>query len=249
MIVIGRWANCARRVGFVGCRRGLIVVAPTILASIPFFAQFSRAELSEVAGLMIERTYPPGAIIFLEGESNPGLFFVLSGRVKIYKMSPQGKEQTLCLMQPRTCFGACPLFDGETNPATAQAVDEVRLCFLGRAEALTLAERRPEAAQALLRVFAGRLRHLAGLVEGLAFKCALSRLAETLLAYADERGIRTENGVEVYLDMSQNELAALVGTVREVVTRALSRLERVGAIEAQGRHIVIRDRARLERLI
>lgn len=225
------------------------MIAPTTLESIPFFAHFSRAELNEVAGLMIERTYPPGAIIFLEGESNPGLFFVLSGRVKIYKMSPQGKEQVLCLMQPRTCFGACPLFDGETHPATAQAVDEVRLGFLSRAEALALAERQPEAAQALLKVFAGRLRHLARLVEGLTFKCALSRLAETLLAYADETGVRTENGITIHLDMSQSELAALIGTVREVVTRALLRLEQTGAIEAQGRHIVIRDRARLERLI
>ncbi len=225
------------------------MIASSALESIPFFANFSRAELGEIAGLMVEHTYPPGSIIFLEGEANPGLFFVRSGRVKIYKMSPQGKEQVLCLMHPRTCFGACPIFDGETNPATAQAIDQVTLYFLGRTDALALSERRPEAAQALLKVFAGRLRHLAALAEGLSFKCVTSRLAETLLTYADERGIPADGGIEIRLDMSQSELAAVLGTVREVVTRALLRLERTGAIEAQGRRILIIDRARLERLL
>jgi CRP/FNR family transcriptional regulator len=225
------------------------MIAAAALASIPFFASFDPAELSEIAHIIVQRTYPPGAVIFLEDEPNPGLFFVQSGRVKVYKLSLQGKEQVLCVMQPRTCFGACPLFDGDANPATAQAIDEVTLCFLGKDETLALAERRPEAAQVLLKVFAGRLRHLAGIVEGLSFKCVTSRLAETLLTYADEDGTVTEDGIEVNLGMSHGELAALLGSVREVVTRALLRLERIGAIEATGRRVVILDRARLERLV
>jgi len=87
------------------------------LAAIPFFADFSAEELNGVATMMTERVYQPGEIIFLEGQAADGLFFVASGRVRVFKTSPSGKEQALCLMTPRTCFGGCPIFDGNTRPS------------------------------------------------------------------------------------------------------------------------------------
>lgn len=218
------------------------------LAAIPFFADFSAEELNGIAAMMTERVYRPGEIIFLEGQAADGLFFVASGRVRVFKTSPSGKEQALCLMTPRTCFGGCPIFDGNMSPVTAQAVDEVVAYLLPREDAAERTRDDPALSRAVLRIFAGRLTHLTTVVDGLSFKCVTERVAEKLLAYADERGQATERGVEVHLDLTQEKLASLVGCAREVVTRSLLRLERLGAIEARGRHIVIIDREKLIRV-
>ncbi len=219
------------------------------LADIPFFAQLSPAERSHAAAVLHEHRYQAGGVIFLEGEPCPGLFFVKSGRVKIYKVAPSGREQVLCIMHPRTCFGGCPLFDGANNPAMAEALDPTILYVLDRAEAVALAERDHAAALTLLKIFSGRLRLLASLVERLSLRCVTARVAEVLLTYADERGLPQAHGIEVCLDLSQHDLAALVGTAREVVTRTLRDMERKGIIHARGRRIVILDRERLASLI
>jgi CRP/FNR family transcriptional regulator len=214
----------------------------------PFFAGFTPAELDNVAAVMIERVYRSGEIIFLERQPAAGLFFVASGRVRVFKTSKSGKEQALCLMSPRTCFGGCPIFDGHLSPVTAQAVDKVTVYLLPTAAAIALAENSLVLARALLRIFAGRLDHLTTIVDGLAFKCVTQRLAETLLAYAHDQGGDTDRGIEIELDLTQEKLASLVGCAREVVTRAILRLERLGAIEARGRHIIVLNRGKLSNI-
>ena len=215
------------------------------LAGIPFFADFSPDELAGISAMMVERVFRPGEIIFLEGAPSDGLFFVASGRVRVYKTSTTGKEQALCLMTPRTCFGGCPIFDGNISPVTAQAVDEVVAYLLHRDEAVERAKDNPTLSRVVLRILAGRLTHLTTVVDGLSFKCVTERIADKLLAYADEQGQATKRGVEIHLDLTQEKLASLVGCSREVVTRSLLRLERLGAIEAQGRRVVIIDREKL----
>ncbi len=224
------------------------MVSLTQLQEIPFFRGFEPTGLELIAGMMVERSFQPGQEIFLEGETSAGLWFVVRGRVKAYRLDLSGKEQVLCLIGPQTCFGGCPIFDGDTYPAMAQAIDEVTLYILPRAEALALAEESPQTARALLHVFAGRLRHLSRLAETLTFKCVTDRLATLLLEHADEGGVVTENAIELHLNLTQDELAALLGTVRQVVSRALLRLERLGAIEARGRHIRILNPDKLRQL-
>ena len=221
------------------------MVTAETLAQIPYFADFSRAELDVIAAVMVERAYQPGEIIFLEGQPADGLFFVSRGRVRVYKTSMTGKEQAMCLMTPRTCFGGCPIFDGERSPVTAQAVDEAVVYLLPKAQAVARAREDPVLARAILRIFAGRLSHLTTVVDGLSFKCVTERVADRLLAYAGEQGRATDRGLEIELDLTQEKLASLIGCAREVVTRSLLRLERMGAIDARGRQIVILDREKL----
>jgi CRP/FNR family transcriptional regulator len=223
------------------------MVVTTSLQIIPFFAEFAPNELDGIAALMIERAYQPGEVIFSERQPSPGLFFVARGRVRVFKTSPRGREQTLCLMTPRTCFGGCPIFDGDLSPVTAQALESATVYILPRSAAIAGAKNDPAAAKALMRVFGSRMNQLAGIAEGLTFKCATQRLAEVLLAHADERGRPTAQGIEIELDLTQEKLASLVGCAREVVTRSLLRLERLGAIEARGRRILIQDRDKLAR--
>jgi CRP/FNR family transcriptional regulator len=197
---------------------------------------------------MVERVYQPGEIIFLESQPSNGLFFVSRGRVRVYKTASTGKEQALCLMTPRTCFGGCPIFDGSRSPVTAQAIDEVVAYVLPRDEAIAQAADNPALGRAVLRIFAGRLTHLTTVVDGLSFKCVTERVAARLLDFAHERGRITDRGLEIELDLTQEKLASLVGCAREVITRSLLRLERMGAIDARGRRVVILDREKLANL-
>lgn len=221
------------------------MVTSESLARIPYFADFTPAELDSIAAVMVQRVYQRDEIIFLESQPSQGLFFVSRGRVRVFKTSSAGKEQALCLMTPRTCFGGCPIFDGERSPVTAQAVDETVAYLLPKSEAVARASQDPVLARAILRIFAGRLSHLTTVVDGLSFKCVTERIAQRLLAYAGERGRATDRGLEIDLDLTQEKLASLVGCAREVVTRSLLRLERLGAIDARGRQIVILDREKL----
>ena len=167
---------------------------------------------------------------------------VARGQVKIYRVALQGKEQTLCIMGPGTCFGGCPLFDADFYPATAQAVTDLTLYILPRPTALFIAQQNPAVARSLLRVFAGRLRTLSHLAEGTVFNCVAGRLADALLEWSNERGKATAHGVRVYLPVALDDLASHLGTSPQVVSRAFLRLERLGAIEARNRRITILNR-------
>ena len=224
------------------------MVSPTTLRQLPFFAAFSPSDLELLAGLLIERSFQPGELIFLEGEPSTGLWFVARGRVKLYRIASSGKEQILCLVGPQTCFGGCPVFDGDVYPATAQAVDQVTLYILPRAEALALAEQSPELARIMLRLFGTRLRHLSRVADGLAFQNVVGRLATFLVDYADQTGTPSAEGIQLHLDLTQEDLAALLGTARQMVSRAFLCLERQGAIRARRRRICILNIDRLRQL-
>lgn len=205
------------------------------IRAIPAFSDLSPRALEVIRGAIVERTFPPGQIIFLEGDPSHGLWFLKEGKVKIFRMSPDGREQGLCLMRPGMCCG-CPLFFGDTNPASAQAVEEVTLYLIGRDFALDLADRYPEASRALFGVFARGERILSSLVVSLSCSRVVARLARFLLEHAGSHP----------LALSHQELADLAGTTREVVSRCLERLERTGAIELGRKRIRILDADKLE---
>ena len=145
------------------------MVTPATLQTIPFFSDFTRAEIDSIAAVMLQRMYQPREILFLEREPSPGLFFITRGRVRVYRSSPSGKEQALCLLTPRTCFGGCPIFDGKLSPVTAQALDETVIYLLPKSVAIAQSKNSQVLAMALLKVFAGRLDHLTLIIDGLTF--------------------------------------------------------------------------------
>lgn len=199
------------------------------------FRVLSEAQLRQIAPALIRQTYQPGQFIFLEGEPSGGLWFVVKGRVKISKQSLNGRVQGVCLVSRGKCFGSCPLFQMEQNPASAQAVDEVTLYILPRQHLHYLERQSPLFSLALLRIYSQRLDHLASLIESLGAWTATDRINYCLLTYADH----TESAPVVRL--SHEKLAALSGTVREVVTRHLSRLEKAGAVRVEPGQITLID--------
>lgn len=214
-----------------------------ILKQTPYFAGLSDTELGRIRALIQERKYDPGEIVILEGEPCEAIYFVKSGRVKVFKTSPDGKEQLLRIMKPGDSFNEVPAFDGEANPASASALDPTVLFLLYRDDVHRLMCDVPAISRNVIRVLASRLRHLVELVEDLSFRNVNARVAKILLQHAHEA-----TAAEGSKRLTQQQMATMAGTAREMVGRALKGLEQAGAIRMERGRIVILDRELLERL-
>ena len=221
-----------------------VTLAPAeALAAIPYFAGLPRSELARLARQGRVRAVARGGRVFDEGAPAEGLWVVLAGRVALVRRSPRGREQVLHTEGPGTALGEAPLFDGEGYVASAVAVDAARVLFLPSAAVLDTCRRHPEVALGILRVLARRVRAFAGLVEDLALRDVTGRLAKFL---AGE--LRRSPGGLLVLPGTREEIAARLGTVRELVSRSLSQLERAGVLTVSGRRVSILDRQRLDAL-
>ena len=216
------------------------------LAKVPIFSGLTENELGFLAQRTIRRHYSAGATVFGEGEPCSGLFVVESGNVRIFKSSPSGREQVLSIDGPGSSIAELPVFDGGAYPASATAVDDAALLFVSKQDFHALCLAHPQVPLKVLRVVGARLRHLVGIIEELSFTTVRHRLASYLLRLAQNSGKRTAAGVEVTLPITNQELAAQIGTVRELVSRNLSRLQAEGMLKTDGRNVLIYNLKALE---
>lgn len=207
------------------------------LKCIPQLAKLTDTQLKRLSQVMIRRSFAPGELIFLEGDPAHGIWFTLEGRVRIIKYSDSGRVQGLCVTSKGRCFGGCPLFDGEVNPASAQAINNTTLLILNDSDKETLTQRDPELLKLLLNIFTERLSLLARLGEGLGAGNVGSRINDCLATYADSTDC---------VNLSHEQLAELVGTAREVVTRHLNKLEADGVVSLKTNCVVILDMEELK---
>ena len=212
------------------------------LRSIPYFSGLNQAELDSVKQFTFEKLAERGEVVLLEGEPAEALFFVVSGAVKVFKTSAEGKEQILNIVRPGESFNDVPIFDDAPNPASAQAMVPVVLYGIRKGELRTIIQRQPQMALNIIKVLAERLRQLVSLVEDLSFRHVIGRVARILLEQAGD-------GAGTSPRLTQQEMAAMAGTVREVVGRSLKTLEEEGAIRLEHHRIVITDRRVLEEMV
>lgn len=210
-----------------------------LLRQMPIFAELDEAALERLAGRCVSREVPAGTVLFTAGEPCRGLYVVQSGRVRIYRLSPEGREQVLHLEGPGRAVAELPLFDGGAYPASAVTQEDSRLLFLPRPEFEALYRGNPDAAHAVIRALGKRLRHLVQLTQTLAFRDVAARLALLLAGYAEREGETTPEGVVVVLDRTQEEIALEIGTARESVSRAFKQLARRGLIEHLARDRIL----------
>lgn len=209
------------------------------LRGLPLFQGLDDAAVAEISRLAQRRSYAPGQLIGLEGESCTVVYFVAQGWVRVYKVSLEGREQVLARLGLGASLYLVPAFDGGPNPASAEALTEAILYAFRRDDFLWLVHRHPQVALTALQDLAAKLRHLTALVEDLSLRTVEGRLAKLLLKLAAETD-------EAPRRMTQQEMAAQLGTVREVVGRILVELERDGLIRKERHRIVIVDRLSLE---
>lgn len=212
------------------------------------FRLLPAAERRRLLGRCRERALRRGEVLFAEGAACRGLFVLVDGQVELRQVSPSGREQVLHSEGPGATLGEAPLFDREGYVASAVATAPTRVLFVPRAEVVALFPRHPAVALSLLATLARRVRHFAELAGSLTFRPVPERIARHIVSAAGGPGRRIPAGLAVDLALTQEQLAARVGTVRELVARALSQLEKSGVIARERSRIVIRDPARLLRL-
>ncbi len=212
------------------------------LRSVSCFTALSAEEIKRIENRVLERSFAKGEILFLEGEPCDGLYVVKSGWVRIYKSSPEGREQVLLIARPGDSFNDVPVFDGGPNPASASALESSTVYVIPKETLLSLVADCP-AALAIIKLLSTRLRHLTMVVEDLSFRSIVSRLARMLLGLAV-----VEGGPTPIPRLTQDEMAAIVGSVRDVIGRALRALERTGAIRIEGQRIFVEDPEKLREM-
>lgn len=213
-----------------------------ILARIPMFADLSLAEREALAARAIEKRFAAGQRLFSEGEPCSGIFVLVKGRVKIFKTSRAGREIMLTTEQAPSTVAEVPLFDGGPYPASVSAIEEVTAWLIRKEDFRQVCRQNPNLSLKLLAVAGRRLRQLVGLLESVTFGSVRQRLARTLLEFGRQAG-----SDRFLLPVTHEELAFRLGTVREVVSRNLSRFQAEGLIRLQRRQLTILDRVGLQR--
>lgn len=212
-----------------------------VLRGTALFSALSAAELESLATRTLIRSYGSSALIFSAGEACAGFYIVSKGRVRIFKISPSGREQVLALEGPQSSIAELPVFDGGPYPASCAAVEPSELLFISRQEFRALCLEYPEIPLKILQVVGARLRKLIGIIEELSFTTVRHRLISWIL-----RRAKSQDGRRFILGASHQELAAQIGTVRELVSRNLARLQAQEFILINGHEVTILNLEGLE---
>lgn len=216
----------------------------SLLSQSPVFQGLPESQIQALARIAEPITYRAGDLIFSEGDDAAGFFLVVSGQVKIYKLSFEGKEQVLHFVGPGEIFAEVPVYSGGAYPANADALRETRTLFFPRRAIRRLLANDPNLAMIMLADLSRRLRQLTKLVESLSLKESPARLAAYLLHASEE----LTHADQVELDVTKGQLATLLGTTPETLSRTLKKMSETGLIEVQGRTIKLLNKAGLEQM-
>jgi CRP/FNR family transcriptional regulator len=215
-----------------------------IISTIPLFNGLPEDQIVAIKKIAVEKKINKGEIIFSEGDEGNGFFVVADGRVKVFKVSTEGKEQILHIFGPGQPFGEVPVFAGQKFPANAQALDRTRVLFFPRSSIVNLISANPSLALNMLAVMSKKLRQFAVQIENLSLKEMPARLASYLIFLADEQN----KGDLVTLKISKGQLASTLGTIPETLSRAFAKLSGQNLINVDGKKITLLNRRGLEDL-
>lgn len=215
-----------------------------IVSSTPLFNGLPEDQIAAVKKIAVKKQYKKGEIIFSEGDEGKGFFVIAEGRVKIFKLSTEGKEQILHIFGPGQPFGEVPVFTGQKFPANSQAIEDTQALFFPRDSIVNLITANPSLALNMLAVMSAKLNQFAVQIENLSLKEMPARLASYLCFLADEQ----DKGQEVTLNISKGQLASILGTIPETLSRVFAKLSSQSLIRVDGKNITLLDRDGLEDL-
>lgn len=205
------------------------------------FHGVQESQLVDIENIIVEKTVRRGEVIFFEGDEATGFYLVAEGKVKIFKMSVEGKEQILHIFGAGEPFGEVPVFNKHPFPANAVALSTSRLLFFPRTKFVLLVQENPSIALNMLAMLSLRLRQFATQIEHLSLKEVPGRLAAYLLYLSQEQ----ERRDQVVLDIPKGQLASLLGTSPETLSRIFAKMTEDGVIQVQGKVIILVDMERL----
>jgi len=206
-------------------------------------------ELRTLSARTVRKLFSTGELLFSEGEPCNGLHIIAQGKVRIFKTSANGREQVLAVNVPGESVAELPVFDGGPFPASAVAIETSEVAFISRRDFQAYCMEHPEVSLKVLQVVGSRLRRLVAIIEELSFTTIRQRLISSLIKLAQSEGKKTARGIEFQLPATHQELASQLGTVRELVSRNLMRLQAEGLLDVDARQIVVKDMEGLRALL
>jgi CRP/FNR family transcriptional regulator, cyclic AMP receptor protein len=213
----------------------------SVLENTALFTSLSPSELHQLSARTLRKLFSAGELLFSEGEPCKGLHIIARGKIRIFKTSMSGREQVLAVNTEGESVAELPVFDGGPYPASAVALEDTEIAFISRRDFHAYCMEHPEVALKVLAVVGERLRRLVGIIEELSFTTIRQRLISALVKLAQSGGRPSARGIEFMLPGSHQELANQLGTVRELISRNLMRLQAEGLLEVDARQIVVKD--------
>lgn len=215
-----------------------------IICATPLFNGLMEDQLQQIRNIAVDRFYAKGRSIFMEGDLGDGFYIVADGKVKVFKISSEGKEQILHIYGPGHPFGEVPVFSGQKFPANAVALLKSHLLFFPRPAFIHLISDNPSLSLNMLAVLSMRLREFTVQIENLSLKEVPGRLASYLIYLSGEQ----QDSLKVTLPVSKGQLASLLGTIPETLSRIFSKMASQALIDVNGSDIILKDRSGLKEL-
>ena len=219
-----------------------------LLKKCPLFAGLNEEDLKKIRSIALLKKVRRKEVIFYEGEEAKGFYVTLSGKVKIYRVSPDGKEQILHVIDAPDSFAEAALFLEGIFPAFAEALSDSQLLFIPKKDFVHLIEKNPKGSLNMIASLSHFLRRFASLIEDLSFKEVSSRIAKYLIDLSLKLSREGKNSGEVELDLSKTQLASKLGTISETFSRTLAKMKAKGIIDVKKNRILILNREALEEL-
>jgi CRP/FNR family transcriptional regulator, dissimilatory nitrate respiration regulator len=213
------------------------------ISSIQLFSGMNKEHCDELAMIVVDQQFKRGQFIFSEGDSGSGFYVIISGRVKIFKLSLDGKEQILHILGPGEPFAEVAVFTGSSYPANAMALEKSRIFFFPRESFVSLIGNHPSLAMNMLATLSLRLKQFTHMIENLSLKEVPGRLAAYILLASDQN-----EDDRVTLSISKNQLASFLGTIPETLSRILTKMNKQGFLAVNGAEITILNRDMMENL-
>ena len=218
------------------------------LKHINLFRDLTEADLSALDRISYMKDYNRREQVYGQTDRGDVVYLLKEGRVKVFKLSPDGKELTLAILEPGEIFGEMALIDEGPRDTIAETLDDSLLCVIRRRDFELLLKKKPELAMRVTKLIGMRRRQIENQLENLVFRSAPSRLALLLLNLAERNGVRDSRGIILNVKLSQQELANLIGTARETTSALLNEFKRLDIIDIQSRRIKILDQWRLKQI-
>jgi CRP/FNR family transcriptional regulator len=209
------------------------------IRKVPLFATLSESEFQSIEHIFVIREYRENQVIFVEEETGRYMYIVLAGKIKVTKSTSDGRESILAIHQAGDFFGEMSLLDGKTSPATVSAMEDCRIASISSGDFQRYLMRNEKVLQQIIQVLCARVRQGWAQVQSLSYGTAESRIRLGIQQLARKHGVHDARGTIIDLKITHQELAEMVGTSRETVTRTLASLQKQGAIQLEHRRIVV----------
>jgi CRP/FNR family transcriptional regulator, dissimilatory nitrate respiration regulator len=212
-----------------------------LLKQNPLFSGLDEKGLQKVEGIIASKKVKKGSVLFSQGDGAHGFYLVIAGKIKIYRISPQGQEYIMRIVGPGDTIAEAAVFSGKNYPASAEALEESSLYYVAKTDFLALIHETPQLALNMMTGLSLLLRQLAQQVEDLSLKEVSARLARFLLEEAERLAPIPVNGMEIPLTLKKSLLASRLGTISETLSRTLAKMKQRECIEISKNVIVLKN--------